>query len=588
MMKGTCKNMKMFSGKDMTELYKEHEKTPLRTEVTISDYLSSHFKGTICSVAGLRYTGKVALVLKELKHNGLLENTVWIECTNTVMSSDVRNYYFAHAFKGIKALVIFRANKIEDLHEAQWLVDLSKSGVNVILIMPGDLFFKSYSGSKLKGYIHSVYTTAVTYSDYREMNRKDNVSFAEYVYMGNIDNSEPMYREKSVLKMHRYDTGDSSDDMMDIVNAIVPNKTAKLWFGFVSPSNKSETDLFKSHVVSLMIDTIRDIKGDMRTGCTGTISFLRFASQYTPLSKYHLNSKDTVYDIIEDSMLLKFGIKRTYNPSPSFRMKIIYALCEMKYMASSKNCVVKARSSNQNMYDKCVSVKKYYFTNPAIVNRLAYMAYMLADENYYISSDLENISWFGLVYESAILYNMSVAVYDLFECNQNCPVQVTYYRDTESREVDLVVTNKKTKEAILAEIKHSSFPEFLISGNRIRWVQNKDVLKYFTDCGYKVIDRYIIMGSGKDEIRNIDIDFDNTLFHAKFVTMEYFMKVVNSSTIDKYPENVGQVIYKEDIETHDETETSESKSESIEELKSADKDNSNIIELGDLKLKTTV
>lgn len=439
-------NIEFFLGDSLEDMIKlTLGNQPVRICANIRDYMQNNQTGMVCTVAGLECTGKKTLIKSYLLNNECIDKTVWFNITKNTKSDDVRQVYTKYC-KRHKILVFENADNICDLHKAKWIADLADRGYKIILIVHGDIFYKTYANSVFRNKVYSVYTSNVGYCEYAAMNNKNvkQLSVLDYIGMGelnfNSDNSGEFFH---VYDIKYFD--DHEDILTDLAKAIAPNDDALRWFG-----------LKGSH--SNMIKTLRSQIFIMVKNVVVSRLYRVHARESM---KLNFNGFNNVFDLDivsdYDEMIDEISKEINIDSHAEFDsieiLKLAAILEQMKVMVRVENLFLRNYSGND--YGG-VSRYKYYFSNPAIVNRFVYMIYREFDKRYIPrkTSDIAGKAFLageaGLIYESAIMANVS-------EIASKTGMAMYYYHDNNDREIDLIMMNNSMgmNTVQLCEIKSS-------------------------------------------------------------------------------------------------------------------------------------
>ena len=464
-------NLQFFANSSLKDMIKiSSGGQPVRGECSIHGYMVCANKGLVCTVSGLVCTGRKTLVKYELDSGDYVDSTVWIKVTGAVSSKEVEDAYNAY-YKSYKVIVIEEANAIKDLHKAKWLIDLSNKGRKVILIVHGDIFYKTYTNSVLRNRIYSVYTTPVTYSDYKFMNFKsdENITVSEYSRMGELNcNPVEYYGLGGMRDLSYFNTKD--DILTDIQKAVAPNDEAFKWLGF-NKTHKENARNLRNIIMTILQEIICDrainpISTHKNNLCTVDFSLV---SAY-----YDINIFDHTRKFFE---VIGENLNVTYNEvvDKETRFRIIAMLESMSIMLRVNNIYTFGISIADSNIPNNVCRYKYYFTNPAIVNRAMWMLCSEIDKQYVpkiVDAAISN--HYGFIYESAIMTSAcQVAKDNDFKCY--------FYRDELGREIDMVFISSNTGnvDIKLCEIKSCDDAELLVSKNRLKWIGNTYFDTYF-------------------------------------------------------------------------------------------------------------
>lgn len=439
-------NVEFFIGDSLDDMIKlTLGNQPVRICASIKDYMQNDQEGMVCTVAGLECTGKKTLIKSYLSNNEITEKTVWFNIVKRTKSDEVRQVYTKYC-KRQKVLVIEGADNISDLHKAKWIADLAEHGHKVILIVHGDIFYKTYTNSVFRNKVYSVYTSNVGYCEYAAMNNKNvnQLSVLDYIGMGELNfNSGNSGEFNHVYDIRYFDNHE--DVLTDLVKAVAPNDTALRWFG-----------LKGSHS-----DMVKTLRSQLFIMIKNVVTSRLYRVHAREKMKLNFNGFNNVFDLeiasnynkkmAEISKDIKVDNRAEFDSIEILNLAAI--LEQMKIMVRVENLFFKNYTGKD--YGG-ISRYKYYFSNPAVVNRFVYMIYKEFDK-YYIPRRISGVAGkaflageAGLIYESAILSNIC-------EIASKTGIPVYYYHDNEDREIDLItITNcDGTNRLQLCEIKSS-------------------------------------------------------------------------------------------------------------------------------------
>lgn len=368
--------------------------------------------------------------------------------------------------KNTKVIVIENSERIRDFHKASWVVNLIESGVKVIIITPGDLFLKKSHDSVFFGCVHSVYTTGVTYLDFKVMNKKaDFVDYCKALTIKRAEYENPLIKRQAIDKTipNKYNILD------DLLSAIAPNQFALDYFAKAARCTNKQKEI-KAELYKLVrcvifksendFDSSDTVVGPSSTGIldNNTIKILNNHIDKQLADGLGLEAKTVGNKILNGiviSSLIEMGI-------------IVYASNSAEFL---KGALVDAPNDIDKLPVGKRIERSLYFSSPFIVNRLSDLELRILNDCYLPCRLHQNTNdRFGFVFESAVVYN-TLRIVKGKDPSDN---SVYMYRDILSREYDMIITqnklSSKDRKITFCEIKCCNSLDVLLSQKSLKWI----------------------------------------------------------------------------------------------------------------------
>ena len=520
------KDIELMYGKKLSsKLNKEKQNWKVRTELTIMDYINNKDNEQICSVCGIRFTGKRDLVKSELYISGLVDSTAWFTINKSIRHINIKMMLDIYKITdNIKAIVIENSEKVKDFHKADWILSMVKKGIKVIIITSGDIFIKKSNESIFFGRVHSVYTTGITFNDFRTINN-NKVNFTDYCKSLSLKASKV---SNPLLDRQTVDENIPADYSIldDILKTIIPNCESINYFAGALTSYSDKMNAIKAEIYKLIKALIykQEDKPDNRDILVGMNGSKFLDSSISKILENELNKKLT------DGFNLNY---RTVG-SPLLNGLVLSALYEMKIIFMLTNCAEFHNGTLVSPPDNLNSIaqnkrveKSFYFSNPAIVNRFTNLELRILNDSYMPLRFQSNINdRFGFIFESALIYNVQCA---LRRSGKNF---VYMYKDTIGREYDFIVLRNKAREdrqVTFYEIKSCNSLETIVANDNLKWICSNltnDVAKIKMNIPNENVERVLIY-SGVDIEGKVKLSKDTDL-EATVINVDSFITQLNN------------------------------------------------------------
>lgn len=520
-----CEIETCFGNELERKLKSEKRHLKVRSEITIIDYLKGKVDKyyRICTVCGVRFTGKRDLVKNDLLESGLASKAIWVTVKTSMTHIELKMEIDAvNTQKNIKVIVVEKSENVCDLHEAEWLVQMANKGTKVVFITPGDIMLKQSTKSAFYGVVYSVYTTAMTYKDYKYINKNKNIKFLQYCESKSIvfsDIKNPILSNDLVDKKIPvwYNVVD------DLCRTVIPNKAAYNYF--VENLNCKNKDIRSSMMAEIykIVKAVIETNGD------------RMSNKPIDVSICNVGIVDKVVENelgeeLSNKLTEAVGIPKYYNGNQFLYELITSAFMEMGIMFSLQNTAKKTieeeskLSREYNLSKHQYRYQNLYFTTPVIVNRLTNFEVNTLNSGYIPRPSDACNHRFGYIFESAVAYNAYTIAKENGKCN------VFFYRDKLQREIDLIIATKRgvNSKLVCCEIKSTESVKNL-GNKKARWLCDE-----FTDRVAKGtfsikednIERYIIY-AGDDVDKKLKLHCDDDR-HASIFGAESMLKYLET------------------------------------------------------------
>lgn len=524
--------IEVFYGNSLKKQLKSMEFKRVRSEITVVDYLKGNVDKalSVCTVCGVRFTGKRDLVKHDLVLSGMKDNTIWLRVNKEIKHINLKIILDLCMDEiDTKLIVIENSEHVSDLHRANWLLNMADKGIKVVLITPGDIMLKQSSKSVFFCRIHSIYTTAITYADFKTLNSRK-TSFLDYCRSLTVVNTG-VYND--VMGVGNVDiTIPSGYNVLDdLYSTIAPNEEALKYF-----SNYIRENNPKSFIMAELLRILSwvVINGAEKYHQDGITLSHGFATWMEPHAVKLVGSEL----IKKASNKLGVPIK---NNGDALTCGLVYsALQDMKILFHVCNCAASFseetlgidRSTHTGSFED-VKQCSMYLTNPMLVNRLRALEMQSVNCGYLPRRRKFNGDIFGRVFESAVMYN----AYTILRQN-GTNYKVNYYRDAIGRELDLVIYKRNSNRyadenndkgnIILCEVK-SCFDSESLLAKQFKWLCNEFTERLINDGFNLESDKAarLVVYSGEDITEAMQLD-DKSNISASVIGAESFIRFLNS------------------------------------------------------------
>ena len=490
----------------------------------LHNYVTSNNDRKICTIYGLRRTGKTIMMLQEIKKVGV-DKCIYIECEDGDRIYDVREVIDAN--RDYEYVFIDEITKTDRfINTCSFLAnDYAAEGVKVVIAGTDSLGFFLAKNDELLGRTHIIKTTYIPFNEYNYLLGKDIMAYIEYG--GTLTDGEVFYNNDNLYEytnsaiayniahsLEKWNRGENYAtrilrDIIDMgelpsfVNKVVemPNRL------FVAQIiNQS----FKSHDLGSLSDLMFKSKiGDSKY--IDTDEMHNKIRAFLGIREKHQNIADEKsVKLIIDYLIKLDVIHLTFNHKKDPKQnEYIFTQPGLRY--SQATAIAEALVTSE-AFDNYTTVQKY-----EILKKL---------KEDICGGILENI----VFYETFNCLSPDVAKLSRYE--------VTKYNDADSREIDVLVVDNELKKSIAIEVKLSK----TMCEEQAKNLTNKDLCKEIEDnTGTKICNKVVVYNGVNMRDDNNDV---------LYINAEDYMKNVQKVTtllLDGKIENIEELFKSEDV-----------------------------------------
>lgn len=412
----------------------------------------------VISVSGLRGVGKTVGMLQMIQNIRSYDDTAFLNIEKTISCTQL-NEFMLDNMEGKKYIFIDEITKVENLlTDSAFLHDrYTGAGIKVIISGTDSLGILKSSSSAL---YHRVFNISCTFISYPEAERTCGMSFSHYILMGGLYQSE------------RLDDLDSLCQYVD--TAVVDNVLNTLNRNSVISATSGLSEMAKntSKIRAVIFMVFYAVVYQSMKGIRG-INISRIFNVFDTMNED--------FRTLNKEVCERLGLSDEIQVQPFEVNTILDTLLSLGILCRIENLY----SQNEMLY---------YITNPAMNNQVIYsIVSSMKDMDFRIKKNQTLKPVHGLTFESIVIchtyYRAKHKGYDVY-----------YYRDSESREIDMIIGNMVMDEFsstyLCFEIKMTDSADTAVV--KSKWINNSDIYNILKENG-QVAGRGIIYGGDSFE-----------------------------------------------------------------------------------------
>lgn len=405
----------------------------------------------ILMISGLKGTGTTTGILHSIRGLNDYNNTVYIsfDRNDKVIMSDL--YELVNKFRKKKYIFIDEATVIQNLSGgANLLYDKYVMEYNFKLVLSGtDSLLLHFSNAN--SLYHRSIIRITTFISYRESLRTANFSFNDYLKMGGL------YRADSIKDISGLGIYLDTFVVNNIYNSISKVET-----------NSWDRGLVRTAVYKIIYAVIFSLGNNMSFNLKKVYNFFDFCNDFDVHKIGDLKRLGIVNDRVGRNMIIKL----------------------FNFLVSMG--VVIEVSNTMNISDK-----KYYVTNPSIVN-IVYSSIIREIKEVNTKNESVYNQVLSVVFKSAVMCH---AYYHAVKKGNH----VFYYRRNDQEEIDLVeeiVDENPNKDSVFHLYKVEFTDNDTDAKKRADWLFKEEIAEYFQNIGILGDRKIIYLGSTNGLFKN--------------------------------------------------------------------------------------
>lgn len=445
----------------------------------------------VCTIYGLRRTGKTILMLQsllELKSN----NVAYITFTRKVNAVDLKSLMDKLVENSIKYVYIDEITEMNNLLACASMLSDVYVGLGLRVIISGTNSYMLNIASKDVLYDRTVRisTSYISYKEYRKL-LGDDIGILNYIRFGGVLAANTFYDRDSTKTYIRTAITDN------IVHSL-ENTDPREYTSLIELNNQS---LFRKALEQTIDNANRELTLDV---ITRNYENHDIGSAEQLIGKGHLVNRDEVIQILNDKLKIKDVSngkvsQDCINELENFLEELDVIRFYTRYQEKRKRGVSTLNSIKVPLF---LQSGLRYRQTLTLIESLgeadSFGALKLSDRQLLLNKLIEDIE--GQLLEQTVIIEYLIKYKDT-------PVMVTQLLRNR-QEIDMLLFNKDTKEIVLFEIKRSSKQV----DRQCKYLVNKEFNRYIEEQFGGNITGRIVLYTGKDcnvSIEGLDVYYKN-------------------------------------------------------------------------------